>query len=138
MNELTPQQIAFLNYYNNPKEETFGNALQSAIKAGYSQEYAESLTYQMPDWLSENLGRRKRMLNKAENVLDKLLGSEDERIALDAGKFVAKTLGKNDGYSERTEHTGKDGEKLVIEISKEIAEKNAITHSTETNSEGHA
>ena len=126
MSELTPQQIAFLNYYNNPKEETFGNALQSALKAGYAQEYAESLTSKMPDWLAENVGRRKRMLNKAENALDRLLESEDDKIVLDASKFVAKTLGKNDGYSERTEHTGADGEKLVIEISKEIASKNNI------------
>ena len=62
------------------------------------------------------------MLSKAERNLDKMLDMDvtDEKvkpqllsIKADVSKMVAKTLGKNDGYSERTEHTGKDGEKLV-------------------------
>jgi len=80
MEDLTPRQIEFLRGYNDPKSETFGNALQSALKAGYSQEYAESITHQLPDWLSENLGRRKRLLAKAEANLEILLDSEDERV----------------------------------------------------------
>ena len=39
---LTPQQELFLSYYTNPKSETFSNALQSGLKAGYSQEYSET------------------------------------------------------------------------------------------------
>jgi hypothetical protein len=34
------------------------------------------------------------------------------------------------------EHTGEDGEKLIITISKEVAEKNGITPSPEGNSQG--
>ena len=34
------------------------------------------------------------------------------------------------------EHTGEDGEKLIITISKEVAEKNDINSSTSENSEG--
>ena len=33
---LTPQQKLFLANYLNPKSETFSNALQSALKAGYA------------------------------------------------------------------------------------------------------
>jgi phage terminase small subunit len=101
--KLDPRQIEFLKGYNDPKSKTFGNALQSAVKAGYSQEYAENITSLMPDWLSESIGRRKRLLEKAEKNLENLLDSEDEKIQADMSKFVTKTLGKNEGYSERVE-----------------------------------
>lgn len=53
------------------------------------------------------------MLEGAERRLEILIDSEDERVGADVSKFIAKTLGKNEGYSERTELTGKDGEKLI-------------------------
>jgi len=63
------------------------------------------------------------MLSKAERNLDKALdlvtlnkeGQEDPqllKIKIDVSKTIATTLGKNEGYSTREEHTGKDGEKL--------------------------
>lgn len=70
--DLTPQQQLFLKYYLDPKSPTFGNALQSALKAGYAQEYAESITYKMPDWLSENVGKA-TLLNKANKNLEMAL-----------------------------------------------------------------
>jgi len=36
--DLNPQQKQFLENYLNPESETWGNALQSALKAGYKQE----------------------------------------------------------------------------------------------------
>ena len=59
---LDPRQTNFLAYFLDPKSATYSNALQSALKAGYAQEYAESMLYQLPDWLSENLGDVKRLL----------------------------------------------------------------------------
>lgn len=100
--ELSPQQIDFLKYYTDPKSETFSNANKSALRAGYSGEYANNLTSLMPDWLSENIGRRKRMLFKAEQRLETLIDSEDERVSADVSKFVAKTIGK-ESYSEKQE-----------------------------------
>lgn len=126
--KLDPRQINFLLYYNDPKSETYANALQSALKAGYKQEYAESITAKMPDWLAESSGRRKRMLVKAEDRLEMAIDSEDERVATDVSKFIAKTVGK-EHYSERTEMTGKDGKDLIVNISKEVAEKNNINDS---------
>jgi hypothetical protein len=131
---LTPQQELFLSLYTNPKSETFSNALQSALKAGYAQEYAESITYQLPDWLSENLGKM-TLLHKAEKVMNKTLDLEavDEKGKTDnqllaiqnkTAHFVAETLGKNTGYSKRTELTGKDGEKLSIQFA-EVFKKDA-------------
>lgn len=52
---LTPQQETFLAEYTDPKSPNFSNAKQSAIKAGYSETYAENLTGQLPEWL----GKRK-------------------------------------------------------------------------------
>lgn len=111
---LTPQQEKFLAQYTNPKSETFGNALQSGLKAGYSQEYSENITSQLPDWLSENLGKSK-IVKKAEKNLEFLLDSDDEKIMADMTKFALKTLGKKD-YSERTELTGENGVALEIKV----------------------
>lgn len=101
---LTPQQEAFLSYYTNPKSETFSNALQSALKAGYSQEYSESITSKNLGWLTENVGDMK-MLNKAEKVLNKTLEYEpvNEEGKIDTSllaiqnktaQFVAERLNK--------------------------------------------
>ena len=38
---LTPQQEKFLEYYYDPKSETFSNIYQSGIRAGYSEGYAK-------------------------------------------------------------------------------------------------
>lgn len=130
---LTPQQEAFLSYYTDPKSETFGNATQSAKKAKYSDEYAETITAQLPDWLSENLGDMK-MVKKAEKRLDNTLDYEpvsDEgkidvallRVQTDVAKFVAERLNKNK-YSARGEFTGAGGKDLIPEtLSKEEKEK---------------
>lgn len=131
--DFSPQQQEFLNNYCNPKSDTFGNALQSALKAGYAQNYAESITSFNPEWLQKGLGKygNEKMLNKAEKVLEETLDIEvqnhvkvgDEvviktdpallKIKQDTAKFIAERLGK-DKYSLRNELTGKDGKDLKI------------------------
>lgn len=113
---LTPKQQLFLTYYVDPKSETFSNAYSSAKKAGYAEEYCQNITHLMPDWLSESIGRRKRMLAKAEARLESTLDSEDTKLAQDTAKFIAKTLGKEEGYSDRVEHTGAGGKDLYINV----------------------
>lgn len=120
-----PRQSLFLQYYLDPKSKTFSNALQSALKAGFEQEYAENITGQMPTWLSENLGKNNR-LEKAEKVFDDTLGYSVEteqgidtnllRIKSDVAKFIASTIGKDKGYSTRQEVTGKDGDAIKHEV----------------------
>jgi hypothetical protein len=125
---LDPKQIKFLAGYTNPNSKTFGNGLQSALKAGYKQEYAESLTSKMPDWLSENVGSM-RLLHKAEKALEETLdliciddkGNRDNqalKIKQDTAKFTAETIGKKK-YSKRQEVTGADGQdiKHSLEVS---------------------
>jgi hypothetical protein len=67
-----PRQSLFLVNYLDPQSETFSNALQSALKAGFSQQYAESIMSLMPEWLSEKLGDSRR-IQQAERHLDQVL-----------------------------------------------------------------
>ena len=122
---LTPQQEKFLANYTNPKSEYFGNAVQSALEAGYEESYANNITGLMPDWLFENIGDMKR-LRRAEKNLDEVQNSDiyDERGAPDpqlidkrtkVDMFIAERLNKTK-YSTRSEHTGADGKDLPTPI----------------------
>lgn len=128
---LDPRQKLCWELYINPKSETFGNAYQSAMKAGYEEGYAAQIT--TVNWFLEKV-RRVNMLNKAEKVLDEMLEMPTEnviekgeeilvkkdtglvKIKQDTAKFVAERLGKDEGYSQRNELTGKEGEKLIEPI----------------------
>lgn len=136
--QLDPRQKLCWQYYNDSKGETFSNAYQSAMKAGYTEGYAAQITTQ--DWFLEKV-RRQGMLSKAEKVLDKTLTYEpvDEkgeikvdlvRVQVDVAKHITKTLGKDEGYSERQEHTGKNGEALndptVLTLEEQVALKNLL------------
>lgn len=116
-----PRHIDFLKFYLDPTSQTYANAKASAIRAHYTELYANNITAEMPEWLQGALGRQERMLVKAENVLEKSL--EDKKtpgLAQNTAKFLAETLGKQRGYSKRTELTGKDGKDLTIEIVKYV------------------
>lgn len=135
---MNPQRLAFKEYYCNPESETFGNALKSALKAGFAQEYAESITAQGTQWFSEII-RDQELKHKAEEVLAEMLeinavntiekdgeiyvkvDSQLLRIKQDTAKFISETLNK-EKYSKRSEVTGKDGESLMMkpEVKKEV------------------
>lgn len=133
--KLDPRQSACWELYVNPGSETFGNALQSAIRAGYSKSTGKTIT--VSPWFSEKL-KRLDLLQKGEKVLEYTLTMAHEvpvmgafgptkdkegkvvmktdsallRIKLDSAKFVAERLGKAH-YSTRAELVGKDGEALL-------------------------
>lgn len=115
--DLTPQQQTFLKVYLDPKSPTWGNALQSALKAGYAQEYAENITHLMPNWLSEAIGQTK-MVQKAERNLDLALeGMLDEEgkkkdIQWKATDFTLSRLKKD--YEDKSVIT------LVTEEAKKV------------------
>lgn len=117
MEGLNPQQTEFLANYIDPKSATFGNAYKSAIKAKYKEEYARVIINSLPKWLSENVGKKERLIMKAERRLEEFIGSRDQRIGIDATKFTLARL-KKEEYSDRTEVTGKDGKDLNISIIK--------------------
>lgn len=53
--QATPKQQKFLDNWLIPSSETFGNAYQSAIKAGFSPHYAQKITAKSTDldWMGE-------------------------------------------------------------------------------------
>lgn len=103
------------------------SAHQAALKAGYSPDHARNITLQ--GWFKERRSKlkRKEMLSKAERNLEKMLDTNYEketengieiksdvmRIVADVSKTIVSTLGKDEGYSTRTELTAKDGEHLI-------------------------
>jgi phage terminase small subunit len=134
---MNPQRLLFKEYYCNPESETFGNARQSAIKAGFGEHYADRIMSpeQGNEWVKEII-RDTQMLSKAEKVLGECLemnttrvvsvGDEDDedvqieqvdpqlvRIKQDTAKFVSSRLGK-EKWSERTEFTGRGGGPMSI------------------------
>lgn len=96
-----PRDRLFLAYFMDPKSKTFGNALQSGLKAGFSQKYAENILYEMPDWLREKQGKdiSSTMLQKAERNLEEALDLPSKVHAMGAfGPLYEKTKkgkGKN-------------------------------------------
>jgi len=124
--DLNPQQMAFKEAYLSPKSDTFGNAYKSAKKAGYAEEYAQSITDDRTEWVSRIVGDLKR-LDKAEKALDEALSLDiskeagervDSNIVREKTKvamFVAKGMAK-EKYSERQEMTGPDGKDLTVQV----------------------
>jgi len=90
------------------------SAQQAAIDAGYEEATAKNVT--LRGWFKgrkEKLHRRE-MLSKAERVLDRTLDMQPVndkgqidvpllRVQTDVAKIVVTTLGKNEGYSTKTE-----------------------------------
>ena len=119
---MSPQRKMCWDLYATVSSATFGNAYKSALLAGYSNDTSAHIKQQ--EWFKQRLCRLE-MLASAEKVLNKtlemdttdILGKEKAdllRIKTDVAKFVAKTQGKDEGYSERTEVTGKNGEAVEI------------------------
>lgn len=135
--DLEPRQIDFLKYYLDTKSKTFSNGYQSALRAGFSEQYATNITGQLPKWLSESIKELNydKVLRKAERNIETLLDSDEEKIKLDITKFTTSRLGKK-RWSDRTELTGEDGKAISIEIAKEIASKYDFNTSSKDNSKG--
>lgn len=116
------RQINFWNEYLDQKAEFYSNAYRSALKAGYSEVDASRITTYK---FFKKRMRRLGLLDKAEKVLNSTLsmnikGTDGKpqadllRIKTDVAKHITKTLGKDEGYSERSEITGKDGQEFRI------------------------
>lgn len=129
MEILDPQKQKFIEAFLDPKSPSFGNYRQSALTAGYSEDYADNISVQMPKWLSDVLGKSRKVVKAEKNLdlaLDGLLDDPERQkkeIQWKATEFTLKTLRKDD-YSDRKELTGKDGKDLIPEpLSKEKEEE---------------
>lgn len=127
--DLTPQQEKFLAAYLDPKSETWSNALQSALKAGYTREYAESITAKGLDWLSEYGGDNK-LINKAlknlEIALEGGLDTEEgsKMIQWKSTETTLKSLLNNKFGDKKNVDITSKGEKINLTTEHmEIAKK---------------
>lgn len=129
-----PREKIMWNFYIEEIAKGNGsNAYDAAIKAGYTETFAKKVT--CTEWFKNRKSKLRRdgMLDKAERNLDavldlkyqkkgKVTDSDALKAVVDVSKTVAKTLGKDVGYSERTEMTGKAGAPL-IQVVGTLAEK---------------
>ena len=127
-----PRVDMFKQFYLRPDSYTFMNARQSALRAGYTEHYANSITCNNgPVWYTEMIQsgdyRRAQMLDAAEkNLLETIEEVTDDiqakKLKHDATKFVSERLGKQH-YSTRQEVTGADGRRL---FDSETREESAV------------
>jgi len=114
-----PRQDLFLSHYLDPNSETFSNAYQSALKAGYSDEYAQVVT-RGRSWLSEAVSDARLVTLATKNLEVALVGGLDDPekggkpLQMRATEFSLKGLQKAK-WSDRQEVTGKDGKDLIPE-----------------------
>lgn len=69
---LNPQQALFMSYYSSPDSPTWCNAKQSAIRAGFSEEYASRITYVRPAWMSDFVSQQS-FIKKIEGTFDEVM-----------------------------------------------------------------
>ena len=140
-NKLDPRQSLCWGYYIDQKSGTFSNAYRSALKAGYGNGAASVITNRV--WWKDKR-RRSRLLSKSEHITDKIFDMEavDKdgnikadilRVQADTAKHIQKTLGKDEGYSERTETIG-NGSNVVF-LPAELIEKFNLGTKVATNEE---
>lgn len=65
-----PRQLKFLELYMDPDSLSYGNALQSALRAGYSENYGKQIASISLNWLTEN--NRKSNGPSADEIVDRL------------------------------------------------------------------
>jgi len=121
--QLDARQKLCWDFYTNPNGETFGNAKTSAIKAGYTDGSADTIT--LTDWFCGRLWRLNSVMKGEEKMKELMeLPLKDvndrvdvgiARIQADLAKYLTTTQGKNEGYSSRTELTGANGEAIQVQ-----------------------
>lgn len=99
----SPQQNEFLRYYLDPEQaETWGNAYHSAIKAGYSESYANSIINVAPQWIQQANNIVRLNPEHLKQALASIANSKMEKasdriqaiklLGIDQGMFVQKQL----------------------------------------------
>ncbi len=77
---FTPRQSAFIRNYLDPTSETYNNGLQSALRAGYAQKYAEQLVSRDLPWLdaiSDTVSTEEIVKEARKNIRNAVKGKLD-------------------------------------------------------------
>lgn len=112
--QATEQQLNWLNYYMNPKEdETYANPYQSAIKAGYSESYARNIMSPSTalQWVQAARNIMRTMSTEhIRGLLEDIATSRNEdtkdrltaikMLGTDQGMFVQKNITAHVGLEE--------------------------------------
>lgn len=98
--QATPQQELFMDYWINPISQSFGNAYESAIRAGYSRHHA--LKIAAPTTNNKWIAEYKRKLDFGEEhikqgIQDLAIRSNDSRSPDDTRLKAYETLAKIHG-----------------------------------------
>ena len=109
MQLIEPRQALAIKAYTDPTSPTFSNLKQSMISAGFSESYADTVSGQYPEWLTETLQDTVEMIQSAQNNLKRyskmVINVEDKnaidwaRLQVDVSKYITKTLASKK-YSE--------------------------------------
>ena len=131
--EFDPRREIFWKYYLSTVKAGRPNKKASAIAAGFSE--GTAMTIGNTQWFQAKLKKlkRSRMLSKAEQNISNILslnysqmkvlddGTEVQeidkdvlRVVADMSKTIATTLGKDEGYSMKTEVSGKTETEIKI------------------------
>lgn len=103
---LTEQQALFLDYYYDPGSPTWYNAKQSAIRAGFGENYACQITYRQPDWWLDMV-RRQPFIKKIEKHFDEVLNLPNTKHAIGLTGLLYRT----EVYTEETNEVYKTGKR---------------------------
>ena len=116
----------FAQFYMQPTSTTFQNIRGSALRAGYSETYADNISTQKPKWwvelqASSEYERAEMLAIAQKNIKNTMKDNTDTKDSKDrqlkASTFVSERLGK-DHYSTRQELTDAKGRKLFTNTSK--------------------
>ena len=103
---MDPRQSWAIEYYKNPKSETFGNLKRSMMRAGFDESYADRAGgSKKPAWLAQAIVQDVARVQRAERVLDEYLNKviddkdpkavEWARLKTEVAKFVVKNLARS-------------------------------------------
>lgn len=95
--QATEKQVKYIDYYMDPKSETFGNSYQSAIKAGYTESYAANIMKPSVglEWVKQAYNIMKLEPDHLKMSLAKII---TDPYAKDSDKISAiKLLGQDQG-----------------------------------------
>lgn len=108
---FTPKQTLALQYFHDPESLTFGNLKGSAIRAGFTESYADNITALAPEWISGFIGEDSSKLAKVERNLHKFLDLQTAKpVFTPTGKQVFKDK------DQKIPETEEDARMLEIQL----------------------
>lgn len=85
--EMDPRKSRFKAYFMDPSSDSYSNYSKSAVKAGFTQNYANNITVLKPKWLFEVIGK--------QDYLDKARNNLKRDLAVDIYSYTTTGRGKN-------------------------------------------